>query len=44
MVILLPDIKYDNINDKLYMVFPNPFCMHGSLDQINANTGAVVSY
>jgi hypothetical protein len=38
------DIKYDNVNDKLYMVFPNPFCLHGSLDQINPETGAVISH
>ena len=43
IVTIFSDIKYDNVNDKLYMVFPNPFCMHGSLDQINADTGAVVS-
>lgn len=38
------DIKYDSANDMLYMVFPNPMCMHGSLNQVNARTGAVVSF
>lgn len=25
------------------MVFPNPFCMHGSLDSVNVKTAAVIS-
>jgi hypothetical protein len=41
---LVRDIKYDNINEKLYMVFPNPFCMHGSLNQINPETAAVITH
>lgn len=38
------DIKYNALNGQLYMVFPNPFCMHGSLDALDPNTGAVVTH
>jgi len=34
------DIKFDRINNKLYMVFPNPNCLHGSLEQVDIKTGA----
>jgi hypothetical protein len=37
------DIKYDNINGKLYMVLPDPNCMQGSLDDIDAVTATVLS-
>jgi len=38
------DIKYDSVNNMVYMVFPNPFCLHGSLDKINLKTGAVMAH
>jgi len=38
------DIKYNSVTGKLYMVFPNPFCLHGSLNQIDAKTGKVVAH
>jgi len=38
------DIKYDSLNEVLYMVFPDPDCLHGSLDSINVQTGAVINH
>jgi len=37
------DIKYDNINGKLYMVLPDPNCMQGSLDNVEPNSATVLS-
>lgn len=37
------DIKYDNLHQKLYMVLPDPNCMHGSLDEIDELSASVVT-
>jgi len=35
------DIKYNQKTGELFMLFPNPNCMHGSLDHVNPSTGSV---
>jgi len=35
------DMKYGGVAGSLYMVFPDPNCMHGSLDIINSPTATV---
>jgi len=35
------DMKYGGVAGSLYMVFPDPNCLHGSLDAIDANAASV---
>eukprot|EP01112_Ceratiomyxa_fruticulosa_P013794 TRINITY_DN3899_c0_g1_i1.p1 TRINITY_DN3899_c0_g1~~TRINITY_DN3899_c0_g1_i1.p1 ORF type:complete len:368 (-),score=66.66 TRINITY_DN3899_c0_g1_i1:32-1135(-) len=38
------DMKFNEVSEALYMVFPNPNCIHGSLDSVNQKNGHIITH